>query len=143
MPKFTIAEIAARTDDFKTFLSVLMMSGLAEKYSEDIGGSDYTVFVPGEDAFKLLPKGIMKSIMSSRKNLESVIKNHVVKGKFYALDLEDMDELESVDGQHIRLAEKDGVIFVNNAKITSEDIEAKDGIIHIIDEVMLPDSIEI
>lgn len=141
MPKLSLAEIARKPTNFKTFLSALAMSGIADLLS---GNSGYTVFLPADEAFERLDKDFFKEIMADdkAKHLKILLQNHIVKGKYDALDLEDMKELTTLNGGTLRLGEYDGVIYVDNAKIITEDIETKDGMIQIIDEVLVPNSMD-
>lgn len=137
MAKFSIKEIAGKSDYFKTFLSVLTISSLVDLFN---GENNFTVFAPTDSAFELLPVEKFKHLSSpeGKEKLKSILKYHIVKGRYDALDLEDIDKLDALNGVNLKIAENEGYIYVNNAKVIKEDIEAKDGMIHIIDEVLIP-----
>ena len=140
MPKMFLVDISKKTTDFKTYLSALILSGIADVLTENNG---YTLFVPSDDAFANLDKDFVSDIFSKNKlhQLKLLLKNHIVKGKYDALDLEEIKALKTLNGDLLHLGEYNGVIYVQNAKIVTEDIETKDGMIQIIDEVLIPDSI--
>ena len=139
MPRMSLIEISKKATDFKTYLSALILSGVADILTESSG---YTLFVPSDEAFDSLDKNLYSEIFSKNKlhQLKLLLKNHIVKGKYDALDLEEVKELRTLEGNTLHLGEYNGVIYVENAKIINEDIETKDGMVQIIDEVLIPDS---
>lgn len=142
MPKNTIVETVNKSDDFKTFAYLLERTSLSDVFT---GEHEHTVFLPTQEAFGHLGEEVLKALLSPQNQelLKVVLKYHIIKGRYDALDLEDMKEIKTINGEKLALSEQNGDIYVQNAKIATEDIMTKDGIIHIIDEVMIPKSIKI
>ena len=133
----TIVEIAAGNKDFSTLVAAVKAAGLVETLS---GKDSFTVFAPTNAAFEKLPKGTVEDLLKpeNKKKLVAILTYHVVAGKVMAADVVKLDKAKTVQGQEVKIvAGKDGV-KVDNANVVKTDIVAKNGVIHVIDTVILP-----
>ena len=133
----TIVQIAAGNKDFSTLVAAVKAAGLAETLS---GKGPFTVFAPTNAAFEKLPKGTVENLLKpeNKDKLIAVLTYHVVAGKVLAADVVKLDKAKSVQGQEVTIvAGKDGV-KVDNATVVKTDIMASNGVIHVIDAVLLP-----
>jgi uncharacterized surface protein with fasciclin (FAS1) repeats len=142
-PDQTIVEIASSNEDFSTLVAAIGAAGLADTLS---GDGPYTVFAPTNEAFKALPKGTLASLLlpKNKDQLAGILTYHVVPGKIMAAEVQS-GEVTTVNGQTFTIdAMADGVTITdaqgNTANVTSTDIEASNGVIHVIDAVLLPAS---
>ncbi|WP_281613234.1 fasciclin domain-containing protein [Flammeovirga sp. SubArs3] len=134
----TIAGIASSTDDFSTLTSALTDAQLVSVFA-DLGG-DYTVFAPTNDAFnKLLAaeNGISSFDDLSDEALDKLLKHHVVQGSVFSSDLSDGQMVETLAGTMLEVDITDGVVTVGGAQVTAVDVEASNGVIHVISDVMV------
>ncbi len=133
----TIVEIASGNKDFSTLVAAVKAAGLVETLS---GKDNLTVFAPTNAAFEKLPKGTVEDLLKpeNKKKLVAILTYHVVPGKVMAADVVKLDKAKTVQGQEVKItAGKDGV-KVDNATVVKTDIVAKNGVIHVIDTVILP-----
>ncbi|MFW9832167.1 MAG: fasciclin domain-containing protein [Candidatus Thorarchaeota archaeon] len=130
----TIVEIAKEAGQFNTLLTAATAAGLAETLSND---GPFTVFAPTDDAFNALPEGTIEALLKDTEKLKSILLYHVVAGKYKAKDVVSKDEIKTVQGQSVRIDASDGV-KINDAHVIKADVEAENGVIHIIDKVILP-----
>ena len=132
-----IAEVAQSNDDFSELVSALDEAGLVSTLE---GDGPFTVFAPTNDAFANLPDGLLGSL--STEQLTEILSYHVISGSEIASgDLQAEQTVEAVAGGDLFVTVADGEVSVNdNATVTSADIEASNGVIHAIDQVLLPDS---
>jgi uncharacterized surface protein with fasciclin (FAS1) repeats len=130
-----IVETAAGAGLFNTLVTAVKAAGLVETLS---GPGPFTVFAPTDEAFAKLPAGTVESLLKDKAKLASILTYHVVSGKFMAADVLKMSSLKSVQGQNITISLKDGAPMANNAKIVKTDIVCSNGVIHVIDAVILP-----
>lgn len=100
----------------------------------------FTVFAPTDEAFDRLPAGTLEDLLKpeNKEQLRSVLTYHVVPGKYLAEDVADMDTAPTVNGKELALKVEQGVVMVDGAKVIKVDIEASNGVIHVIDAVVLP-----
>jgi len=129
-----IVQIAKDAGQFNTLLTAATAAGLAETLSND---GPFTVFVPTDDAFDALPKGTVEGLLKDTEKLKAILLYHVVAGKYKAEDVISKDEIKTVQGQSIHIDATDGV-KVDEAYVIKADIEAENGVIHVIDKVILP-----
>jgi uncharacterized surface protein with fasciclin (FAS1) repeats len=129
-----IVEIATEAGSFKTLLKAAQAAGLVDTLSK---GGPFTVFAPNDEAFAKLPAGTLDSLLKDKKKLAAVLTYHVVPGKVMAKDVVKLKKAKTVQGQEITIDTKAGV-KVDNAKVVKTDIEASNGVIHVIDAVILP-----
>jgi transforming growth factor-beta-induced protein len=133
----TIPAVAIKAGQFKTLLAALTVAELAEVLG---GDGPFTVFAPTDEAFAKLPKGTVEKLLKdeNRKQLVDVLKYHVVAGKVLAKDLVKAEKGKTLQGGSVTVSIAEGRVLVNESKITTSDVMADNGIIHIIDRVLLP-----
>ncbi|MEO7271977.1 MAG: fasciclin domain-containing protein [Vicinamibacterales bacterium] len=129
-----IVEIATTAGSFKTLVAAVQAAGLGATLS---GPGPFTVFAPTDDAFAALPAGTVEGLLKDIPKLTEILTFHVVPGKHMAADVVKLTSATTVQGQDVTIAAKDGVT-VNGAKVITADIEADNGVIHVIDSVILP-----
>ncbi|MFN3192636.1 MAG: fasciclin domain-containing protein [Aureliella sp.] len=136
-PEKTIVEIAAGNKDFKTLVTAVTAAELAEVLG---GKGPFTVFAPTNEAFAKLPKGTVETLLKpeNKKKLIAVLTYHVVPSKVMAADVVKLKEAKTVQGQKVTIAVKGDTVMIDKAKVLKTDIEAKNGVIHVIDSVILP-----
>jgi uncharacterized surface protein with fasciclin (FAS1) repeats len=122
----------ANAGNFGTFLNALKAANLTVAYK---GIGPYTFFAPTDDAFKKLPKGELESLLKDKAGLASIINLHVIRGSLLAKDIKPQ-ESKSVQGATLTFAGTDGAFTVNGVKVSRQEIEASNGVIHGIDTVM-------
>jgi len=132
----TIVDIAASNDSFSTLVQAVQAAGLVETLS---GKGPFTVFAPTNEAFAALPPGTLEELLKpeNRAKLQQILTYHVVAGAVESSDIQP-GEVETVEGSPVTLAIVDGKVTVNDATVTTADIQASNGIIHVIDRVILP-----
>jgi uncharacterized surface protein with fasciclin (FAS1) repeats len=135
----TVVEVAVKNDDFKTLVTAVKAADLVETLS---GKGPFTVFAPTNKAFAKLPEGTVAELLKpeNKKKLAAVLTYHVVPGKVMAKDVVKLSEAKTVQGSKISIEVKDGTVMVDNAKVIKTDIPCKNGVIHVIDAVILPKS---
>ncbi|MBO0349482.1 fasciclin domain-containing protein [Phormidium pseudopriestleyi FRX01] len=136
MNEQTIAEIAASSESFKTLTTALEVAGLTETLSSE---GPFTVFAPTDEAFAALPEGTLEQLLQpeNRALLVQVLTYHVVEGSVMSGDLT-TTEVPSIEGRSINVTVDEGSVMVNSATVIKADIEASNGVIHVIDQVILP-----
>jgi uncharacterized surface protein with fasciclin (FAS1) repeats len=132
----TIVEVAASNPDFETLVAAVTAAGLAETLS---GEGPFTVFAPTDEAFEALPEGLLDALLlpENKELLTSILTYHVVSGEVMAADVTP-GEVATVEGSTIELATADGGVQVNGANVTTADVDASNGVIHVIDAVLVP-----
>lgn len=132
----TVVEIAAANDSFKTLVTAVKAAGLAEALS---GEGPFTIFAPTDAAFKKLPADTLASLLKpeNKDKLAAILKYHVVSGKVLAADVKP-GKVATLQGTEITIKAADGKVMVNEATVTKTDIIGKNGVIHVIDTVILP-----
>lgn len=135
--KPSIVEIAVGNDDFSTLVAALKAAGLVDVLS---GEGPFTVFAPTNAAFEKLPAGTVESLLKpeNKQKLTDVLTYHVVSGNVYASDVVELSEATTVQGSTIDITVTDDGVMVDNANVVATDIEASNGVIHVIDSVILP-----
>lgn len=129
-----IVETAVAADQFKTLVAAVQAAGLVETLQET---GPFTVFAPTDDAFAKLPAGTVEGLLKDLPKLKSILTYHVVAGKVLAKDVAGVKSAKTVQGGDLRVGADRGVT-INNAKVTMADVEASNGVIHVIDTVLLP-----
>ena len=129
-----IIEIAATGKQFKTLVAAVHAAGLVDTLQ---GNGPFTVFAPTDEAFAKLPAGTVEGLLKDLPKLKSVLTYHVVSGKLLAKDVGGVKSAMTVQGGNLRVDASHGV-KINDAKVTQADIEASNGVIHVIDTVLLP-----
>lgn len=128
----TIVEIAVGNPDFSTLVAAVTAAGLVEALSSP---GPFTVFAPLNSAFEKLPPGTVTTLVQNPPQLGRILKYHVVSGKYMAADLVGVKELTSLEGTTIRM--DFGKLEVKNANVVMADVEASNGVIHVLDGVIL------
>lgn len=133
-----IVQLAAGTDALSTLVAAVKAGDLVETLSSD---GPFTVFAPTNEAFAALPEGTLEMLLKpeNKDKLVSVLTYHVVSGKVKSTDLQDDMMAETVQGEKISIDLSDGV-KVNQSNVVSADIMASNGVVHVIDKVILPPS---
>jgi len=131
----TIVEIASEAGNFTTLVAAVKAAGLVETLS---GPGPFTVFAPTDEAFAKLPAGTVESLLKDKEKLTSILTYHVVAGKVMASDVVKLKEAKTVQGQNVAIKVEGDTVMVDSAKVVKTDIEASNGIIHVIDSVILP-----
>jgi transforming growth factor-beta-induced protein len=136
-----IVDIAVEAGSFKTLVAAAKAAGLVDVLKSD---GPFTVFAPTDDAFAKLPKGTVESLLKpeNRDQLRQILLYHVVPGKLTARDVTRTAGAETAQGQRVSFDSSNGV-KVDNARVIKADIEADNGVIHVIDRVILPESANI
>ena len=127
-----IVEIAVGNENFSTLVAAVTAAGLVEALQSP---GPFTVFAPTDAAFSKLPPGTITTLVQNPPQLGRILKYHVVSGRYTKADLDDLSEVVSLEGTTIRLNFKKNE--VKNANAIATDIEATNGIIHVIDNVIL------
>ena len=130
----TIVETAGAAGQFKTLVKAIEAAELVDTLN---GSGPFTVFAPTDGAFAKLPAGALDGLLKDKAKLKAVLTYHVVSGKVMAADVVKLKEAKTVNGQMVTIDAKDGV-KVNDAKVVKTDIEASNGVIHVIDTVLMP-----
>lgn len=128
-----IVDIAVGAGSFKTLVTAVQAAGLVDALKSP---GPFTVFAPNDDAFAKLPPGTVQTLVQNIPQLARILKYHVVSGKLMKADLEKLDSVTSLEGSPIRLDCSDG-FEVKNATVVAADIEADNGVIHVLDSVIL------
>jgi uncharacterized surface protein with fasciclin (FAS1) repeats len=136
----TIVDVASATEGFETLVAAVVAAGLAETLS---GEGPFTVFAPTDEAFAALPEGLLEKLLleENRDVLVSILTYHVVAGTVLAADVTDGD-VATVEGSTVALATTGGVT-VNGANVVLADVLASNGVIHVIDAVILPPGVDV
>lgn len=132
-----LLETAASNSTFSTLLAAGKAAGL-DKYASHEG--PFTVFAPTDAAFAKLPAGTVESLLKpeNKAKLLAILKNHIVAGRVYSEAALAAGKAKSIDGAALVIDVKDGIATVNGAQITATDLDASNGVIHVIDQVILP-----
>ena len=132
-----IVDTAVAGGSFKTPVAAVKAAGLDETLK---GKGPFTVFAPTDDAFAKLPKGTVESLLrpENKAKLQAILTFHVVPGKVMATDVVKITGAASVQGQQIDVVVKDGKVKVDGANVVKTDVACSNGVIHVIDSVMLP-----
>ncbi len=131
----TIIDVAAAAGTFETLLAAAAAAGLVEALD---GEGPYTVFAPTDDAFAALPEGTVEALLADPEALAEILLYHVVPGVVTAEQVVTLSEAETALGESVEIRVDDGTVRVNGATVVATDIEASNGIIHVIDQVLLP-----
>lgn len=136
-PDADIVDLAIQTEFLSTLVAAVKAGDLVDVLK---GDGPFTVFAPTNDAFAKLPAGTVDTLLKpeNKAQLVAVLTYHVVAGKVYSKDLSDGMTAKTVQGADVKISLKDGKAMVNNATVTTADIEATNGVVHVIDTVILP-----
>jgi len=134
LPKDDIVDVAGKAGSFKTLLKAAQAAGLTDTLR---GEGPFTVFAPTDEAFAKLPAGTLEGLLKDAPKLKRILLYHVVSGKHMAADVAKMSSAKTAEGQSVRISTADGV-KVDNARVVKTDVTAANGVIHVVDEVILP-----
>ena len=132
-----IVDIAATNDDFSTLVAAVSAAGLVDTLK---GDGPFTVFAPNNAAFAKLPAGTVESLLEPEnlETLQGILTYHVVAGQVMAADVVNLSSATTVNGKDVHIRVKDGSVYVNKSKVIATDIVGSNGVIHVIDSVLLP-----
>lgn len=137
VPSKNIVENAMASNDHTTLVAAVKQAELVETLS---GAGPFTVFAPTNEAFAKIPKATLDGLMKPemKADLAKILTYHVVSGAFNAADLKDGQELTTAQGGKLKVTIKDGVVMINDAKVTIADALSSNGVTHVIDAVLMP-----
>jgi len=131
-----IVETATEAGSFKTLLAAVKAAGLVETLQ---GKGPFTVFAPTDAAFAALPAGTLDGLLKDPAALKKILLYHVVSGSVTSDKVVGLTSADSVEGSPIAISVKDGTVYLNgSAKVVTPDVMASNGVIHVIDQVILP-----
>ncbi|MCW5971576.1 MAG: fasciclin domain-containing protein [Blastocatellales bacterium] len=130
-----IVDTAVEAGSFKTLAAALQAAGLVETLK---GAGPFTVFAPTDEAFAKLPAGTVEALLQDKAKLTKILTYHVVAGSVMAKDVVKLKSAKTVEGSSVKITVKDGKVMVDNANVVKTDIAATNGVIHVIDSVILP-----
>jgi len=133
-PEADIVETAREAGQFNTLLAAVKEAGLEETLK---GDGPFTVFAPTDDAFDKIPEADLKALLADKEKLTDVLTYHVVSGKVMAEDVAGMSSAATVQGESLSIDTSNGV-KVDNATVVKADVKASNGVIHVIDTVLMP-----
>lgn len=132
-----IVETAVASGKFKTLVTAVQAAELVDTLK---GKGPFTVFAPTDEAFAKLPKGTVEALLKDKKGLAAVLTYHVVPGKVMAADVVKLTTAKTAQGQSIDIVVKKSGVTINGVNVIMTDIACKNGVIHVIDAVLLPPS---
>ena len=130
-----IVQTAVAAGQFKTLAMLVTRAGLAGALQQP---GPYTVFAPTDAAFKKVPKKTLNSLLRNKAKLKAVLLYHVVSGKVAAADVVKLSSAKTLNGKSVRIRLAGSNVFVNSAKVTTADVMATNGVIHVINRVLIP-----
>lgn len=134
-----IVDTAMSAGTFSTLVAAVTAAGLADTLKSP---GPFTVFAPTDDAFSKLPSGTVEALLQDILTLRKILEYHVVSGKVTAADVVKLDSATTVEGSDVKIDASNGV-KVNDATVVQPDIETENGVIHVIDTVLLPASVSL
>ena len=135
--KKDIVSIALEAGTFNTLATALTEAGLVETLQ---GDGPFTVFAPTDEAFAKLPEGTVESLLKDKEALTNILLYHVVSGNVMASDVVKLDKATTISKNDVMVSVVDGKVFINKSQVTTADVKASNGVIHIIDTVLIPES---
>ncbi|MDP5029652.1 MAG: fasciclin domain-containing protein [Paraglaciecola sp.] len=135
--KMDIVETAASNSSFTTLVAAVKAAGLVDTLQ---GAGPFTVFAPTNEAFAKLPAGTVEELLKpeNKDKLVAVLTYHVVAGEVYAKDVVKLTQAKTVQGGTVMIKASDAGVMLNNANVVQTDLKTKNGVIHVIDTVLLP-----
>ena len=132
-----IVDTAVAAGNFKTLAAALGAAGLVDTVS---GAGPFTVFAPTDAAFAKLPAGTVENLLKpeNKDKLTAILTYHLVPGRVMAADVVKLSEAKTVNGKMLKVKVNSGNVMIDDATVTSTDIAASNGVIHVIDSVMIP-----
>lgn len=130
-----IVQTAIDAGSFKTLVTALQTAGLVETLS---GEGPFTVFAPTDDAFAAIPEETLNALLANKAELTKVLTYHVTSGKYMAKDVVSMGNITTLEGNMLDVEVTNEGVFVGGAKVIQTDIECSNGVIHVVDTVLIP-----
>jgi transforming growth factor-beta-induced protein len=132
-----IVDTAVKAGSFKTLVAAVKAAGLVETLK---GKGPLTVFAPTDDAFSKLPEGTIATLLKpeNKKKLQAILTYHVVAGEVLAKDVVKLKTAKTVNGKSVKIQVKNGKVYVDGAQVVKTDIKCGNGVIHVINKVILP-----
>ncbi len=130
-----LVDTAVAAGQFTTLVAAVQAAGLADTLAN---GGPFTVFAPTDAAFAKLPAGTVEALLANPDKLRSILLYHVVAGKVYSGDVVKLTSAKTVQGSDVQIRTENGSVMVDGAKVVATDIESSNGVIHVIDTVILP-----
>jgi uncharacterized surface protein with fasciclin (FAS1) repeats len=130
-----IVQTAQAAENFSTLVAAVKAAGLVEALS---GDGPFTVFAPTDEAFAELPEGMVDALLKDTEKLTAILTYHVVEGAVTAEQVVNLNKAQTLNGQEVTIVSKDGSVKVDGAAVTATDIMCSNGVIHVIDKVILP-----
>ena len=139
--KKSITQAIMADKDFSTLATALKETGLDKTLDAEAG--PFTIFAPTDAAFAKLPKERLDALLKDKAKLTKLLQYHVISGKSMGADVTGMDgkAAKTLEGGELKIAAKDGKATINEANLTKADIEATNGVIHVIDTVLMPEGL--
>lgn len=134
-PQADIVDVAVGAGSFRALVGLVQAAGLVDTLK---GNGPFTVFAPTDEAFKKIPKATLEALGKDKKLLAKVLTYHVVPGKVTAADVVKLKKAKTVEGADVKITVKNGKVMINNANVIKTDVMASNGVIHVIDTVLLP-----
>jgi len=134
-PGKNIVETAVAAGQFKTLAAALQAAGLVDALS---GEGPFTVFAPTDEAFAKLPPGTVDALLKDKAKLTQILTYHVVSGNVPASEVVKVTSAKTLSGGTLKVTVMEGKVMVNNAHVIKADVKASNGVIHIVDTVLLP-----
>lgn len=132
-----IVDTAINAGSFNTLVDAITAAGLDTALKT---GGPFTVFAPTDEAFSKLPSGTFESLLQDINQLRKILEYHVVQGKVTAADVAKLTEATTVEGSTLKINASNDGVKVNDATVVKTDVEADNGVIHVIDTVLIPSS---
>jgi uncharacterized surface protein with fasciclin (FAS1) repeats len=133
--ELNIVQTAVAAGKFKTLAKLLTRVGLVSALEQP---GPFTVFAPTDAAFQKVPKKTMKALLHNKAKLKTVLLYHVVSGKVTAADVVKLSSAKSLNGKDVRIRISGANVFVDDAKVTMPDVMASNGVIHVVNRVLIP-----
>ena len=130
-----IVDTAVAAGDFQTLVAAIQAAGLVDALKAD---GPFTVFAPNDAAFAKIPKADLEALLADKQKLTAVLTYHVVPGKVMAADVKNLTEAKTVEGQSVKISANSYGVKIDGAKVVKADIETSNGVIHVIDKVIMP-----
>ena len=130
-----IVQTAVAAGQFKTLVSLLKQAGLAGVLQ---GKGKFTVFAPTDAAFAKVPKATLEALANDKEALRAVLLYHVVKGNVTAAKVVKLDSATTLNGESVAISVRGGKVYVNDARVIKADVKASNGVIHVINKVLIP-----
>lgn len=131
-----IVGVASSAGMFNTLVAAVKAAGLVETLQ---GDGPFTVFAPTDEAFAKLPEGTVDNLLANPDKLKKILLYHVVPGKVTAEQVVELDSATTAEGQDVTITVEDGTVMVNDAKVIKADVMASNGVVHVIDTVIIPE----